>query len=336
MQVNNCMILRTFFQPMSPDASILDPAADASREAIVRAAWLYYTEGMTQDRIARDLGVTRARVIAWLAQAREQGLVAVRIAGKGDVQARLEQALRARYGLAHAVVVPAAAHPAHATTLVGHAAGSWLSERMRDGVSVGIGWGATLHASLRAIRGRPLRGASIVSLLGATTRSRTVTPPAVARRMADAFGAECYQLTAPLVVADPALRRLLWREPGLRDLRERARRVDIALLSVGTLRDDSTLYRDGVLPRAARASLARAGAVGDVLCRFVDAAGRAVDHPLNAQTMSIDAADLARVAQVAIASGGLAKVPILRAALRALSASVLITDEAAAAGLLDD
>ena len=80
-------------------------------EAIVRAAWLYYAEGLTQERIARTLGVSRARVIAWLALARDEGLVAVRIGGKGSAQVELERALCKRFGLAEAVVVPAPAQP---------------------------------------------------------------------------------------------------------------------------------------------------------------------------------------------------------------------------------
>jgi len=310
------------------------PLADAAREALVRAAWLYYAEGLTQARIARDLGVSRARVIEWLARARDDGLVSVRIAGKGSEQAALEAGLTARFWLTRAVVVPAPAHAKNTAALVGHAAGTWLREHMRDGMAAGVGWGATLHMSLKAIGRQAFDRASIVSLLGATTRSRALTPPAVARRMADAFGAECYQLTAPLVVGDAALRTTLWREPALRDLRARARKLDLALLSVGSLGRDATLFRDGLLPAAAREGLARAGAVGDVLCQFVDAQGRTVDHPVNARTMAVDMRDLARVPMVAIASGGASKVAILSAALRAVRVHVLITDEAAAAGLL--
>ena len=47
------------------------------------------------------------------------------------------------------------------------------------------------------------------------------------------------------------------------------------------------LRREGLVSRAELAGLRRAGAVGDVLCQFVDAAGRAVDHPLNRRTPSV-------------------------------------------------
>jgi DNA-binding transcriptional regulator LsrR (DeoR family) len=304
-------------------------------DPMVRAAWLYYVEDLTQAQIARLMHVTRARIIALLAGARDSGLVRVHIEVSASGQVALQQALVARFRLRDAVVVPSASRAAQVGALVGHAAGRFLSERLRDGMTIGIGWGATLHMALKAVEPRAHERLAVVSLLGGTTHSRAMTPPAVARRLADMLRAECYQLTAPLVVADEANRAALWAEPALRDLRERARRVDLALVSVGDVSGDATLFASDVLPRSAVRELAAAGAVGDVLCRFVDAQGRAVDHAVNRRTMAIDPADLAQVPEVVIASGGRAKAAALRAALSALHASTLITDEAAAAALLD-
>ena len=44
-------------------------------EAKVRAAWLYYVEGLTQEQIAEALGLSRIKVIRMLAAARSEGLV---------------------------------------------------------------------------------------------------------------------------------------------------------------------------------------------------------------------------------------------------------------------
>ncbi|HTI48427.1 MAG TPA: sugar-binding transcriptional regulator [Casimicrobiaceae bacterium] len=309
------------------DASPPDP--------MVRAAWLYYVEDLTQAQIARLMSVTRARVIALLAGARDAGLVRVHIDASASGQLALRQRLIAQYALRDAVVAPSASRTSHVAAMVGHAAGRFLSERLRDGMTVGIGWGATLHMALKAIEPRSRDRLAVVSLLGGTTHSRPMAPPAVARRLADMLRAECYQLTAPLVVADEANRAALWAEPALRDLRERARRVDLALLSVGDVSADATLFASDVLPRSAVRELASAGAVGDVLCRFVDAHGAAVDHALNRRMMAVDPADLAAVPEVVVASGGRAKAPALRGALKALRVTTLITDEAAASALLD-
>ncbi|MEP6998273.1 MAG: sugar-binding transcriptional regulator [Betaproteobacteria bacterium] len=289
---------------------------------------------MTQEQIARFMNISRGKVIRLLAAAREGGIVRIRIQGRASEQIALERQLVATFGLADAIVVPAPADEAEIATVVGHAAGTYLSDQVRDGMSLGVGWGATLHMSLKALGGQPCQRLSVVSLLGGMTHSRAVNPSAVARRIADAFGADCYQLTAPVIVADESLRTALWSEPGLRELLERARRVDLALVSVGDVSEEATLFRQGLLPRSALASLQAAGAVGDVLCHFIDSEGNVVDHPVNRRVVAVDLEDLRRVPKIVVAAGGRRKVAAIRAALKATGASVLITEEAAARGLL--
>lgn len=300
----------------------------------VRAAWLYYVEDMTQEQIARHMNVSRAKVIRLLAAARETGIVRIRIDGRASAQVALERQLVATFGLAEAIVVPAPADEGEVATVVGHAAGIYLSDQVHDGMSLGVGWGATLHMSLKALGSQAAQRLSVVSLLGGMTHSRAVNPSAVARRMADAFGADCYQLTAPVVVADESIRAALWTEPGLRELLERARGVDLALVSVGDVSEEATLFREGLLPRSTLASLRAAGAVGDVLCHFIDAEGKVVDHPVNRRVVAVGLEDLRRVPKIIVAAGGRRKVAAIRAALKTTGAGVLITDESAAKGLL--
>ena len=308
---------------------------DAStRDLQVRAAWHYYVEDLTQEAIALAMSVSRAKVVRLLHAAREDGLVTLRVAGKGGELITLERRLVERFGLAEAVVVPSAGDDEQAAATVGQAAALYLVERMRDGMSIGVGWGATLDHCARALGAQRFERASVVALLGGMTHSRAVNPSAVARRMADAFGADCYQLTAPLVVANPALREALWAEPGLSELRRRARRADLALVSVGDLSERATLFGEGLLPLDALPTLGNAGAVGDLLCHFLDADGREVEHPLRQRIVAVDLDDLRQVPRIVIASGGARKIGALAVALKAVHASAVITDEAAARGLL--
>ena len=74
--------------------------------------------------------------------------------------------------------------------------------------------------------------------------------------------------------------------------------------------------------------------VGDVLCHFVDAQGRVVDHPVNERVVAVGLEDLRRVPKIVLAAGGKRKADAIRAALLATRARVLITDETAARALL--
>ena len=318
--------------PKSKPIAAKEPPA--SPDLSVRAAWLYYIEGLTQEEVAKVMAVSRAKVIRLLAAARDHGIVRIRIDAKGSDQLALERRLADAYGLSEAVVAPAPTDKSAVAAVVGHATGTYLADHVRDGMSLGVGWGVTLSMSLKALGARPFERFSVISLLGGMTHSRAINPSAVARRIADAVGAECFQLTAPVFVASEATRNALWAEPGLHDLLERARRVDLAVVSVGDVSEDSTLFREGLLPRSQLASLIAAGAVGEVLCHFLDADGNVVDHPVSRRVVAVGLEDLRRVPKIVIAAGGRHKVEAIRAVLKATRARVLITDETAAQGLL--
>ncbi len=303
-------------------------------DAKVRAAWLYYVEGLTQEQIAEALGLSRIKVVRMLAAARAEGTVRIRIDARSATQVGLERGLVTTLGLEEAVVVPTARDAGSIPALVGYAAGLWLSDMLRDNMSLAVGWGQTLSLALRGMQPRQIEAMSVVSLLGGLTHSRSINPSAVARRVADMFGADCFQLTAPVFVSSAGMRDALWREPTLRDLLDRARAADVALLSVGSLGRDSTLFREGLLPESDLETLKAAGAVGDLLCHFIDADGKLVDHPVNRRIMAVSPSELTGIGLVAIAGGGANKAPAIRAALRASAAKVLITDESAAEALL--
>lgn len=300
----------------------------------VRAAWLYYIEGLTQEQIAQHLDVSRVKVMRLLAAAREENIVRIEIDARSTEQVELERGLVAAFGLTEAVVVPAPRNDAAVARLVGHAAGVFLAGRVRDGMSVGVGWGETLRMALPGIAQRATSNVSIVSLLGGMTHSRSVNPSSVARRIADVFGAECFQLTAPVFVSSEQVRSSLWQEPGLQQLLERARGADLALVGVGELSRESTVFKEGLLSSSELDSLRRAGAAADVLCTFVGEDGRVIDHPVNRRAMAVGLDDLARIPTIALAAGGIRKADAIRAALRATGAHVLITDVEAARRLV--
>ena len=301
----------------------------------VRAAWLYHVEGLTQAALARSLRISRARVVRLLMAARASGLVHVSVDAHAAARVALARALVARFGLREAIVVAAPDDDDDAVAqAVGIAAGRHLAQRLRPGLSIGVGWGATLNGALPALAEAHVTRLSVISLLGGMTHSRAVNPAAVARRMADALRAECYQVAAPLLVASESTREALWREPALTELCARARRAGVALVRVGDVSERATLFREGLLTRAELAALRARGAVGDVLCQFVDAAGALVDHPVNRRAVTVGLGDLGAAGELVVASGGARKVAALRAALAALLVGVLVTDQAAAQALL--
>lgn len=299
---------------------------DREDQLRTRIAWLYHVEGLTQAQIARRLGQSRVKVLRMLAAAREDGLVQVRINARLSDCVAAERALERRFGLADAVVVPTPAAAGQITQVVGMALGGWLGDRMESGQTIGVGWGRTLQASLRAIEQRGWKNQTVVSLLGSLTRAHPASPFEFAWRLSNLLGADCYYVSAPVYTSDPATRDSLMAQRGLKDLFARAARADLAVVSVGAMDARATIPDLGLVEAADLDALRAAGAVGDLLGHYLDAEGRVVAHPLNRCVMAMTPHDLARLPHVVLASGGVEKAPIIRAALQVTRARTLITD----------
>lgn len=304
-------------------------------ELKLKAAWLYFVEGHTQEQVAERIGISRIKALRLLAAAREDGTVKISINSQADSIFTLQRQLERHLKLREAVVAPASAQSeASIAAVVGHATGQYISEQLFAGATVGVGWGATLKVCMQALSWREIEDMTVVSLLGGLTNATADNPSAVSWRLADFYKTKLYQIAAPVFLPRADLARQLWEIPGFQELRERARRVDIALISVGSLGEEASIFRRGILDKDELKSLAAAGAVGDVLCHFVDGDGCLVDHAVNQRVMAVSPADLHDVGNVVISSGGQHKAKAIRAGIAATKATVLITDTSAAKGLL--
>jgi DNA-binding transcriptional regulator LsrR (DeoR family) len=184
------------------------------------------------------------------------------------------------------------------------------------------------------LKWREINDLSVISLLGGLTHSMADNPSAVAWRLAEFYKTELFQITAPVFVPNVALAKELWEIQELKALKSKVSDIDLAVLSVADVSKQASIFRRGLLTAQDAESLQAAGAVGDVLCQFVDEAGEIVDHPINKRAMAINPTELRKVPKVIISAGGIRKAQIIRASILTTKAQVLITDEMTAQELL--
>lgn len=304
-----------------------------SSDLNVKTAWLYYVEGLTQEQIAEKLGVSRVKVMRTLAACTAEGLVITTINAETTAQVALERALEKRWGLDAAVVIPTPSDKDHLEKAIGHAVALYIGEQMQDGMTLAIGGGATLHASLAFMARRQLKSASVIGLVGSLPHSQWINPSIVAAKVAEVLGVDSYQITAPVMLHDPALRDLLWAQPELLDVRRRAADADIALITVGEISPEATIFRHAIVPAALIPSLRAKGAAANILSYFVDSAGKLIEHEINHRVMAIGLDVVSAIPNVVLAAGGRHKIAAIRAALKAVEANVLITDSETAKAL---
>jgi DNA-binding transcriptional regulator LsrR (DeoR family) len=302
----------------------------------LRAAWLYYNQGLTQKDVAERLGISRSTVIRLLDEAMKRSEVQIWIAEGIDTCVELAIGLEKAYGLDEAVVVPAPRDTSAEAlaSSVGLALGQFLSEVVQDDMTIGVGWGRTMTASLASFRPPGRKNCKVVSLLGGIVAVHQTNPIDYTWRLASQLDAECYMFLAPLLVDTVATKQALIDKCGLKTIYDLAENLDLAVVSCGDIGPHSTSLSEGFISKGELERLIAAGCVCDTMFNFLDEDGRSVDHALNERVMSVDLDTLKKARHIVLSSGGAHRAIAIRATIRRIGCNTLITDEGAARELM--
>ena len=315
----------------------LGPAAIPLRfrdDPLVWSSWLYFQDGLTQHEIAGVMGVSRATVNSYLAEARARGIVRVDIDPVRLRAVVVAQALKRRFGLADCVVIPTGNADRALLPRLGEAGAAVLRSLLKPGHSLGAVWSRTVLAVADAAGPPALKDLSVVQISGSMTTGFDVSPELCASRLAAALGARYVNFAAPAIVSSAAMRTMLLDEPIIRERLNLMRGVDLLLFGICTMRRDSLIFTSGLVDAAsARHYLARR-ATAVVAERFMDETGHALHGPLDARMIGFALEDMSAIKTRIAVAGGLDKVSAILACLRGGHATVLVTDEAAARGVL--
>jgi len=301
----------------------------------IRAAWMYFIEQMTQNEIADILGVGRVTVVRMLAEARARNEVKIAIESDLAGYVELERALEREFGIEQVLIAPLSQPDADPIPPISATTGRLLSDIMKSGMRVGVGWGRTLFSTLSFINSKTLADFKVISLLGGVGVARRSNPAEFAWRFAQMFQGDGYLIPTPAVVDSIETKKALIERCGLGDIFKMADSLDAVLVSVGDITSATTFYRGGFLSEVEREDLASRGAVGDLLFHFFDKCGQLVDHPVNNLAMSVDVDKIRRTPIRILASGGGEKTYALLGAMHLIAPTILITDEESARRVLE-
>ena len=307
---------------------------DPSREMRVRAAWLYYVEGLTQQATAKLLKINRVQVTRLLAEARKRGEVDIRINASISSIIEVERAVEHAFGIAKVIIAPMASEELDPTKAIASIAGQFISNYVQSDMKIGVGWGRTLYSTLPHIRGSDLEKIRVISLLGGISQAKRFNPAEFAWQFTELFNGEGYLVPAPALVDSAETKHALLEHCGINQIFELADDLDVAFLSAGGIKGITTSYRLGHVSEAERQSLIAAGAVGDLLYNFISEDGDLVDHNVNTRVISIGIDRLKNAKDRILISGGKEKVKVLLGCLRLVKPTVFITDEITAKAIL--
>lgn len=300
--------------------------------SVVRAARLYYEQGLSQSEVARTLELSRSNVSRILTQARERGIVEITI---HDPQApplrnaALEEALTSHFGVTTAVVVQTPPR-AEALETVARAAAELLARAAPAVRSIGVSWGQTVQSVVAQLEPLRLRPAPRVLPLvgGLSALDQLDSGDTVVRLLAERLGARPEALFAPAIVESAAASRTLLGETSIRSVLEAAARVELALVGIGStgLHSSPHLLEGMRLSAHEREQVALQQPAGDVCGRFVDGSGRPLGPPTSERVLAVTFPQLAAIPDVVGVASGADKAPGVRGVLRSGVLDTVVVD----------
>ncbi len=311
----------------------------STEELLLRVAWYYYKDELTQDEIARRLSMSRASVGRLLDRARKVGLVSISLNTDYLDAFELSGELRRTFGLAEALVVPdhekepADHHALNARVGLGGA--QFMSTHLRPAGSLGVGWGETVSRVIAATNFGAVGPVHMVTLTGGvegylqtilSSQGEAAEPPGLSSATV---------IPSPIMASTPSLAAALREEPTIQQVLKQACDVEHALVGVGTPTADATIVHLGYLDAEDARGLRERGVVGDILGQFFDADGHVVNLPIHDRRIGIDLSDLARIPKVIGVAGGVHKAAAILGALHGGFLDVLVTNELVAIRLLE-
>jgi deoxyribonucleoside regulator len=299
-------------------------------DLLAQVATWYYEDGLDQETIGQRINRSRSMVSRLLDEARRAGLVEIRVRYPLKTDPERERQLCSAFEMADAIVL--AQPPSDYNLLLrrlGELGARYLEPYLHPNVIIGVGSGTGVYSIVRGMPTHPVPGAIVVQFVGAIGHGDPMVDGAeLARWLAEKLGAGYRHLSAPLIVESEEIAQGLIRDRAIAEALALGARADVALVGVGSVLPDlSSLSRAGYVTPDELAEIARAGSVGDIMARQIDAQGRPLDLPIDRRVIGLPSLDmLHRVPRVMAVAAGPRKVPAIIAALRGRYLKVLVTD----------
>lgn len=296
---------------------------------IIKTAWYYYIENMTQQKISEKLGISRMKVIKLLEKARQDGVIQFQISQERSRHLKVEQELIRRWNLKDAFVVPSEPGSPTINDTIAKAAAMYISDRITENTYVNIGYGDTLGRvinHLATITEAPL---SAVSLTGGVSYYLPNT-------FSSKFNAKLFLYPAPLVVSTKELCSAMQNEPSVQEISRMVNLASMTVVGIGGIREDATIIKNGIFTKNDFLYLSMQGAVGDILSHFIDQDGNPIHTDIEDRLLSTSLSTLRTLPNVIGVAAGDSKVKAIRASLKGGYLNVLITDEQTALNLMEE
>ena len=311
--------------------------SQVNRSALIKVAKLYYYGNMSQEQIAKLMGISRPKVSRMLSMARELNIVEIVISDSPAGSEQMAEAIKQRFGLKYVCVVPAGATVQQSRLNAGRAAGSYLNTVLHDSMYIGVSWGTTMDCMVNQFTlERPVANATVVQIAGGMrTQSFNIDSRELSLLLAKKLGAQFALLQAPLLVSRTQVRDILLNEPEFAAHFKLFDKLDVALVGIGSeLPEESVPYKAGNISLEQAKQLVKDGFATDICGHRIYSDGSIRENLLTGRVVAIPLERIREVPEVIGVAVGEDKARSIISAARGGFIKALITDEISAISIM--
>lgn len=305
-------------------------SADKRIERMVTVARMYYEQDMTQNEIAKELGISRPLVSILLTEAKNCGIVTFQIHDVANSRQLMINQLENKFPGIRFQIVPDESSEDATDNLLAKTAFQFCFSQLTDVKNIGIGWGSMLsRMTTVAEDGAAGQGRSDRNLFplvgGIRTSYRGYHTNEIVRMIGEKTGMDVHYLYFPAFFDETADLEYIKKMEDFQFINQLWKNMDVALVSISnypSYPDIGIKYRFGN-------DLMRKNAVGRLLAYYYDVEGNLIDPWING-AMQPDIQQLRSTNQVvAVCSAQLRPECVIGALLTNVIKTILLPESLA-------
>lgn len=306
-------------------------------DLLIEISTLYYYDSLTQREIAKRFSISRSNVSRLLTEARNRGIVEIKVKQKIPLDYNLQKEIRSRFSLKDVKILKFyGLDYQEMLRKLGTIAARYLKTILNKVSIVGMSWGTAIYEVVNAFESEFYKNIEVIQMIGGIgAENPDIDGTELARRLAEKVGGRYRYLHAPLIVENADIKKAIIVEKNVKEVLQKVKKADVAIVGIGSTDPTvSSLVRAGYLNKKELNEIRKLGAVGDICARHFDINGNLCQIDLNERVIGIDTDVLKDINYVIGVAGGKAKASAILGVLRGGYINVLISDNKAISEVL--
>lgn len=305
---------------------------------ILKAAYLYYIKGLSQNEIADKLQVSITTVSRFIKKAKDEKIIEFVIKDPYIECIHLEEKLKETFGLKDVIIAPDSAvspvenekfNAENRKKLVALEGARYLQRIIKKDDILGVSWGSTMYYLINYLNPCQKVDATFVTLHGSISCCENeLDVRTLVSRMAKAFSGKKYYILAEGLMSNKTIAESMKKEKSIAKVFNMFDKVNISINGIGSFYPnlDSKLSKKEYINESELEKLKNKNVVGDMALRFFDSDGKECRTDLKERTIAIDFESFKKIeTKITIAADG-NKAQTILSALKGNLIDVLIID----------